>query len=170
LILRGEVQFMKTTVLFVLAIGIAACARFQPTTPATDYGPTAQLQSMTMKNTSVHYDPNVLKVGTPKSQLQTTFGNPNASGTDANGHLEDVYAFNPDGSKFVDPEVRPRNIALAVFSMGTSVAVRQARLAMAEKNLTLYHVTYAPDETIATVREERMSSAPEKGPAVDTTP
>jgi hypothetical protein len=163
-----EKRLMKTMALLILATGVAACARFQPTTPAMDYGPTAQISSLTMKDTSVHYDPKVLTVGTPKSQVQAAFGDPNGSKTNAAGQSEDVYAFNPDGSKFVDPQLRPRNIALAVFSMGTSIAVRQARLAMAEKKLTLYHVTYGGNGMIASVREERMSSAPETSPAVNT--
>jgi len=150
----------------ILALTVAACARFQPTTPATNYGPTAMLQSFTLKNTSVHYDPAVLKVGTPRSQVRTVYGDPNATQANASGRVEDVYAFNPDGTKYVDPQIRPRNIALAVFSMGTSVAVRQARLALAEKKLTLYHVSYTAHDTIQSVREERMTNAPESGPAL----
>ncbi|MGH7905281.1 MAG: hypothetical protein ACREP6_01500 [Candidatus Binataceae bacterium] len=123
-------------------------------------------QSVTMKDSAIHYDPAVLAVGTPRNQVQTAFGQPNATRTLDNGQTEDVYAFDPDGSKFVNPQVRPRNLALGFFTMGTSVAVRQVRLHFAEKKLTLYHVSYAPNETIASVRVEKMSGAPENGPKI----
>ncbi len=146
---------------------LAACARvarFQPASVGTDYTPQGMQRSVTLKDTSVHYDPAVLAAGTSRSGVQDAFGDPNASGTNERGQLEDVYAFNPDGTKFVDPQVRPRNVAMAVFSMGTSVAVRQARLALAEKKLTLYHVVYGLDSTIESVREEKMSGAPQGAP------
>lgn len=149
-----------------LILALGGCARFQPQ-PATSYTPTAIGQSVTLKDSSVHYDPNVLKVGTPRSAVQAAFGDPNATRTAAPGQLEDVYAFNPDGTKFVDPSIRPRNIALAVFSMGASVAVRQARLALQERKLTIYEITYAADNTIASVRVQRPGSggAPATGAA-----
>jgi hypothetical protein len=119
-----------------------------------------QEQSFTFKNESIHYNPSVLQVGTPRQQVLAAFGNPNASQTTANGQVEDVYAFNPDGSKFVNPQTQARNIAAAVFTAGTSVAVRQARIKMTENKLTLFHVIYSPDETIQRVSEERLSGAP----------
>ena len=78
--------------------------------------------------------------------------------------IEDVYAFNPDGSKFVDPELRARNVALGFFTMGVSVGVRQARLALIERKLTLFHVFYTPNDTIQSVTEERLQNAPERLP------
>lgn len=119
-----------------------------------------QEESFTFKNESIHYNPSVLQVGTQRQQVVAAFGNPNASQTTANGQVEDVYAFNPDGSKFVNPQTQARNIAAAVFTAGTSVAVRQARIKMSEDKLTLFHVVYSPDETIQSVREERLSNAP----------
>jgi len=152
-----------------LAAALSACARFQPSTPATspsDYTLTGMTQSVTLKDSSVHYDPSVLKAGKTRDQVQAAFGEANASRTTDAGLVEDVYAFNPDGSKYVDPQIRPRNIALGFFTMGTSVAVRQARLHLAEEKLTLYHVLYASDDTIQSVREEKMAKAPDNGPAV----
>ncbi len=140
-----------------LILAAGGCVRFQPQ-PATSFTPTSIGQSVTLKDSSVHYDPNVLKVGTARSAVQAAFGDPNASQTTAAGQLEDVYAFNPDGTKFVDPTIRPRNIALAVFSMGASVAVRQARLAMKERKLTTYDVTYAADNTIESVRVQQPAA------------
>jgi hypothetical protein len=150
----------------IALLATCGCARFQPTSVATGYGPQSMMQSVTLKDTSIHYDPAILKAGTLRADVQKAFGDPNATQMTASTQTEDVYAFNPDGSKYVDPQVRPRNVALAFFTMGTSVAVRQARLAMAEKKLTLYTVLYAPDGTIQSVKEERMADAPDKGPAV----
>jgi hypothetical protein len=153
---------MKTRALVIVSL-LAACARFQPTTVATNYGPTGMAQSVTLKDTSVRYAPAVLRIGTPRSQVQAAFGAANASETGTGGRIEDVYAFNLDGTKFVDPQIRPRNLALAVFSMGASIAARQARLAIAERKLTFYHISYGFDGTIQSVREEKMSGAPESG-------
>lgn len=160
---------MKAVRFAALAAVLSACARFQPTTPAvspSDYTLSAMTQSVTMKDSSVHYDPSVLKAGKTRDQVQAAFGEANGSRTTDAGLVEDVYAFNPDGSKFVNPQVRPRNVALAFFTMGTSVAVRQARLQLVEDKLTLYHVLYSSDDTIHSVREEKMTNAPDTGPAV----
>ncbi len=157
---------------FVTACAVSACARFQPTTPAmsaSDYTPTGMAQSVTMKDSSVHYDPSVLKVGTARSQVQAVWGDPNGTQTTDSGQIQDVYAFNPDGTKFVNPKTRARNIALGFFTAGTSVLVRQARLALQEKKLTLFHVLYAPDDTIQSVTPEKLSGAPEALPAGKST-
>jgi hypothetical protein len=160
---------MKALRFVMLATALSACARFQPTTPAvspSDYSLSGMTQSATMENSAIHYAPSVLTPGNRRQQVQAAFGVANASRTTDHGLVEDVYAFNPDGSKFVNPQIRPRNLALAFFTMGTSVAVRQARLHFKENKLTLYHVLYASDDTIKSVREERMSQAPVNGPAV----
>jgi hypothetical protein len=154
-------------------VGFAGCARFQPNSPAdssNDYGVTGMEQSFTMKDSNVHYDPAVLAIGTAQSQVRSAYGEPNALQYNAAGQLEEVYAFNPDGTKFVDPQVRPRNIAAAVFTMGTSVAVRQARLHLAEKKLTLFHVIYGPNNMIQSVTTERMGDAPQTLPTAQSSP
>jgi hypothetical protein len=158
------------TGLGVLAV-IASCARFQPTTPAmstSNYTPTGIGQSFTMKDSSIHYNPAVLRVGASRAQVETAYGEPNATRTTDNGLTEDVYAFNPDGTKFVNPQIRPRNFALAFFTMGASIAVRQARLSFTERKLTLYHVLYDSDGNVQSVREERMKGAPENGPQLQS--
>ncbi len=54
--------------------------------------------------------------------------------------------------------------------MGTSVAVRQTRLQVTEKKLTLFHVTYGPNNMIQSVTTERMGSAPESLPTPASQP
>ena len=148
---------------------LAGCGRIQQRMDSMQdssrFSLAGQEQSFTFKNESIHYNPSVLQVGTPRQQITAAFGNPNASQTTAEGQVEDVYAFNPDGSKFVNPQTQARNIAAAVFTAGTSVAVRQARIKMTEDKLTLFHVVYSPDETIQQVSEERLSDAPESLPS-----
>ena len=156
-------------VLAGLIVAGGGCARFQPQ-PTADFTPTAMAQSVTNKNSSIHYDPEVLKVGTPRSTVQSAFGEPNATQTGADGRVEDVYAFNPDGTKFVDPTIRPRNIAMAVFSMGTSVAVRQARLAMQERKLTTYDVVYNSDGTIQSVHSQQPPANADTGAGAGSSP
>jgi hypothetical protein len=60
---------------------------------------------MSSKDPSVHYDPSVLKVGTPRNQVLASFDNPNASHQSEDGAVEDVYAFFPGGAKYADPQV-----------------------------------------------------------------
>ena len=121
-----------------------------------------------MSDSSRHYDPNVLRVGASRSSVVAAYGEPNASRTTDNGLDEDVYAFNPDGTKFVNPQLRPRNFALGFFTMGASVAVRQARLGLKERKLTLFHVTYSPEATIKSITVEKFSDAPEQLPSPKT--
>jgi hypothetical protein len=151
---------------------VCGCAPFQPQptgalTPSA-YTPTAMVQSVTMENSSVHYAPDVFKLGAQRSSVVADFGEPNATQKSSGGLVEDVYAFNPDGTKFVDPAVRPRNIALGVFTLGTSLAVRQARLAMKEKKLTIYKVVYGADARIQSVEvqkpEQSSANAPQQPP------
>src|SRR6202040_2505235 len=88
----------------IVLLATCGCARFQPSSVATGYGPQSMMQSVTLKDTSVHYDPAILKVGTPRADVLKAFGDPNATQVTSKGLTEDVYAFNPDGSKYVDPQ------------------------------------------------------------------
>jgi len=147
---------------------LSSCARFQPTQPAmsaSDYSATGMQQSFTMSNSSIHYDPKVLQVGASRNSVAAVYGDPNGSRTTDSGLIEDVYAFNPDGTKFVNPQLRARNFVLGFFTMGTSVAVRQARLALKERKLTLFHVTYSPDDKIQSVNVEKLSGASDQLPS-----
>jgi len=146
-------------------LAIASCARFQPTTPSMNLSPSSEMQSVTMKDTSIHYDPSVMRPGIARSEVLQSFGEPNDTGSLKTGQDEDVYAFYPDGTKFVNPTVRARNVALGFFTAGMSVAVRQLRLHQAESKLTLYHVTYDSNGTIASVRIEPPPDSNTAAPA-----
>jgi hypothetical protein len=161
---------MRISILLALLLPIASCARFQPTTPAISLSPTAQLRSVTLKDTSVHYDPSVMRPGVARSEVQRSFGEPNSTGSLDSGQAEDVYAFYPDGTKFVNPTVRPRNVALGFFTGGMSVAVRQLRLHQAERKLTLYHAIYDSDGTVASVRIEPPSDSKTAAPVQSQAP
>ena len=87
-----------------------------------------------MKDTSIHYDPSVMRQGVTRSEVGTIIWRAQSTGSLETGQTEEVYAFYPDGTKFVNPTVRPRNVALGFFTAGMSVAVRQLRLHQAETN------------------------------------
>jgi hypothetical protein len=147
----------------LLLVGGGGCAPFEPTRPATGesaYTATGIEESITMRDAAIHYAPAAFAVGTPRERVHVAMGMPNATRTTDGGLIEDVYAFNPDGSKFVDPQLRARNVALGFFTMGASVAVRQARLTLAERKLTLVHVLYSAADTVAAVNLEPLSGAP----------
>src|SRR2546421_4546013 len=77
--------------------------------PAQRLSPTAFVENATMKDTSVHEDASLLKVGVSRDRIANAFGTPNET-TDKSGQLQDVYEFNADGSKFVKPKIYARNI------------------------------------------------------------
>jgi hypothetical protein len=124
--------------------------------PAQRLSPTAFEQNATMKDTSVHEDPSLLQVGVPRDKIVSAFGTPNQI-TTKDGQQEDVYEFNPDGSKFVKPKVYARNIAAGVFTGGFATVVHQARIHETEQKLTVYHLTYGPDGVVQSVKKESRS-------------
>lgn len=106
---------------------------------------------MSNKDPSIQYDPSVFRTGTPRSQVMNLMGEPN--GTQMVGGVEeDVYAFFPDGSKYVDPQVTAGTIAAAVFTAGMSLAVKAARNTIQQNQLTLYDVRYDSNQNIQSVR------------------
>ena len=125
--------------------------------PAQRLSPTAFEQNATMKDTSVHEDPNLLRAGVSRDQIVAAFGQPNETST-TTGQVQEVYEFNPDGSKFVKPKVYARNIAAGVFTGGISTVVHQARIHHTEQQLTVYRLTYGPDGTVTSVQKESRES------------
>ena len=130
--------------------------------PAQRLSPTAFEQNATMKDTSVHEDPNLLRAGVSRDQISGAFGKPNETSNDG-GQLRDVYEFNPDGSKFVKPKVYARNIAAGVFTGGAATLVHQARIHHTEQQLTVYRLTYGPDGTVQSVQKESRQEEQQSG-------
>jgi hypothetical protein len=130
--------------------------------PAQRLSPTAFEQNATMKDTSVHEDPTLLRAGVPRTQIASAFGAPNETSNEG-GQVHDVYEFNPDGSKFVKPKVYARNIAAGVFTGGIATVVHQARIHHTEQQLTVYRLTYGPDGTVQSVQKESREEAQEAG-------
>ena len=104
-------------------------------------------------NMSVHEYLNLLRAGVSRSQIVDAFGAPNET-SDQGGQVQDVYEFNPDGSKFVKPKVYARNIAAGVFTGGIATVVHQARIHHTEQQLTVYRLAYGPDGTVQSVQKE----------------
>jgi hypothetical protein len=125
--------------------------------PAQRLSPTAFVENATMKDTSIHEDPALLKVGVTRDQISSAFGLPNAT-SDVAGTIEDEYDFNPDGSKFVKPKIYARNIAAGVFTAGLATVAHQARIHHAESELTVYRLTYGPDGRVVAVDKTSAAS------------
>ena len=152
---------MKRLLLLVPAVILTGClasgiteddldSRFDP---AQRLSPTAFEQNATMKDTSVHEDPSLMRVGVTRDQIAAAFGKPNET-SDQTGQVQDVYEFNPDGSKFVKPKVYARNIAAGVFTGGIATVVHQARIHATEQQLTIYRLSYGPDGVVQSVQKE----------------
>jgi hypothetical protein len=112
----------------------------------------------------VHEDPTLLRVGVSRQQIAAAFGAPNET-SNQDGVTQDVYEFNPDGSKFVKPKIYPRNIAAGVFTGGIATLVHQERIHYTEQQLTAYHLTYGPDGTVQSVQKKSPQSASASGNA-----
>ena len=80
---------------------------------------------------------------------------------------EDVYEFNPDGSKSVRRKIYARNVAAGVFIGGIATVAQQARIRTTEAQLTVYHLTYGPDGTVRSVSKAVEGSS---NPAQDQPP
>jgi hypothetical protein len=152
---------MKRLLLLVPAVILTGClasgiteddldSRFDP---AQRLSPTAFEQNATMKDTSVHEDPSLMRVGVTRDQIAAAFGKPNET-SDQTGQVQDVYEFNPDGSKFVKPKVYARNIAAGVFTGGIATVVHQARIHATEQQVTVYRLNYGPDGIVQSVQKE----------------
>jgi len=133
--------------------------------PAQRLSPTAFEQNATMKDSSVHEDPSLLKVGVSRDKI-AAFGTPNQINNQG-GQEQDVYEFNPDGSKFVKPKTYARNIAAGVFTGGIATVVHQARIHYTEQQLTVYHLTYGPDGTVQSIQKESRRDTSHEGKAQD---
>ena len=161
---------MKRLLLLVPAVILTGClasgiteddldSRFDP---AQRLSPTAFEQNATMKDTSVHEDPSLMRVGVTRDQIAAAFGKPNET-SDQTGQVQDVYEFNPDGSKFVKPKVYARNIAAGVFTGEIATVVHQARIHATEQQLTVYRLTYGPDGVVQSVQKESRQDDPSAG-------
>jgi len=134
--------------------------------PAQRLSPTAFEQNATMKDTSVHEDPNLLKVGVSRNKIIAAFGTPNQI-KNQGSQAQDVYEFNPDSSKFVKPKIYARNVAAGVFTGGIATVVHQARIHHTERQLTIYHLTYGLDGIVQSVQKESRADASHEGEAQD---
>jgi hypothetical protein len=132
--------------------------------PAQRLSPTAFEQNATMKDSAVHEDPGLLRVGVSRDKITAAFGTPNQI-SNQGGQEQDVYEFNPDGSKFVKPKTYARNIAAGVFTGGIATVVHQVRIHHTEQQLTVYHLTYGPDDIVQSVQKESRRDTNHDGDA-----
>ncbi len=129
-------------------------------------------EQMTGKNPNIQYNASVLAPGTPRNQVIAAFGQPNGT-QNAGGAQEDVYAFFPDGSKYVDPQITAGTVAAAVFTGGMSLAVKAAKNTIQRNQLTLYDVRYDANQNVQSVKvippnlgsEPGASATPQSGAA-----
>jgi hypothetical protein len=56
-------------------------------------------------------------------------------------------------------------LAAGVFTGEIATVVHQARIHHTEQQLTVYHLTYGPDEIVQSVRKESRSDASNEGEA-----
>lgn len=153
-------KFIKELSKMVVIVLLGALIAGQAAAEETEgrYSPTAIKESFTHKNPAIKYRAGVLVLGNSRDQVHAVFGLPNGYDTLSGGYTEDVYIFMPDGSKYVSPSPRARNVAMGIVTAGTSVAVHQAMLAHERTKLTIYHVYYNPNTQIVRVEKTKGSA------------
>lgn len=153
---------IKNKVLIITFLLLLSSFCNLPAWAESRYSPEVIKESFTHKNPHIKYKKGVFKIGNTRNNVLKAFGSPNGSDF-KNGKIQDVYIFLGDGSKYVNPSPRARNIALAWVTMGTSVVIRQSRLAEQRTHLIIYHVYY--DRSNKIVNVDVTSGAAFKNPS-----
>ena len=136
--------------------------------PADRLSPIKFEQNATMKDTSVHEDPSLMRVGVSRDQITNAFGEPNET-SNQDGVVQDVYEFNPDGSKFREAEgVCAQYRRAGVFTGAIATVVHQARIHETEQQLTVYRLRYGPDGTVQSVQKESRDQPQEDSQSATT--
>ncbi|MGO9605871.1 MAG: hypothetical protein ACLQAT_21200 [Candidatus Binataceae bacterium] len=97
---------------------------------------------------SIQYNPDVTRPGTPRSEVETVLGAPNATQVMADGQIDAIYAFFPDGGKFVNAA---NQMPASFFTHHGPIAAAPSQMDRDRSELTFYHIRYRSDATVMTV-------------------
>jgi len=140
---------MRIVSCFAALVSLAACQ----SRVAQRVDPEAMVKEATMSDGDIRFNPDVLRPGTYRSQVLAAFGPPNDIDTRSGVRVE-LYKFNADGTKFVDPQTHARNVAAGVATGGIATAVRAARIVATEEQVTTYRLYYGPDARLQSVQKQ----------------
>ncbi len=110
----------------------------------------ARARDAELEDFSIRFNPAVAKPGVPRSEVESVLGPPDAVLDLGDERMEALYAFFPDGGKFVNPGVGPR-----FFSHSAASAADSPRLEALRKQLTFYRIRYSIDAVATAVTVDR---------------
>ncbi len=119
-------------------------------TEASPAPATAGAQNASLDDYSIQFNPDVAKPGVPCSEVEAVLGQPDATLTLGDDQAEALYAFFPDGGKFVNP-----GVGTEFFSHSAASAVRSPHLEALRNQLTFYRIRYSVDGVITSVTVDR---------------
>ena len=119
--------------------------------PATGLPITGDIaEKLDLEDHRIHYNADAAKPGVSREQVEAALGPPDQSMTLENDEVVVVYAFFPDGGKFLNPGLGPR-----YFSHSSTSAVSFPKLESIRQELTFYRVRYNLDGKVMAVTADR---------------
>src|SRR5579885_1042685 len=138
-----------TALALLAAAGCSALSRQPRPEPPSAAAPAqaeAVARGAALEDFSIKFSPDAAKPGMPRSHVESVLGPPDAVLDLGDDRTEALYAFFPDGGKFVNPGVGPR-----FFSHSAASAVDSPHLEAVRKQLTFYRIRYSVDGVVTAV-------------------
>jgi len=142
---RGQPRMRSASLVFALAIAGCTGAGRPPDAPAV-----ISMSEASIRDPSIRLDRGVLKPGVSRGQVEAALGAPDATLTLDNEETVALYAFFPDGSKFVNP-----GVGAGFFSHSASAAAESPSLEAVRRELAFYRIRYSLDGTVTAVAADR---------------
>lgn len=119
--------------------------------PATGLPITGDIaQKLDLEDHRIHFNADVVKPGVSREQVEAVLGPPDSSMALENEEVVAVYAFFPDGGKFMNPGLGPR-----YFSHSSTSSVSFPKLEAMRHELTFYRIRYNLDGKVMAVTADR---------------
>lgn len=125
--------------------------RIVPRPPAAPAPPTEPGEDK-----SIHFNPDVAKPGISRETVEAALGPPNATMTLETEQVVALYAFFPDGGKFINP-----GLGAEFFSHSASSRVSSAELEGIRQQLTFVRISYSLDGAVTSVAADKPLALPQ---------
>ena len=156
-----RILFSLLIVTIMIATVASGCSSSLPTPPNTPPRPRGRLE---IEDPSIRFNADAVKPGVSQTQVEGTLGTPDSTMSLDNGETIVIYAFFPDGGKFLNPGVGAR-----YFSHSSTSAVNIPQLEKMRHELTFYRIRYNLDGVVMAVTVDRPLSRPIQNQEPDPT-
>ncbi|HKN01348.1 MAG TPA: hypothetical protein VJX23_12595 [Candidatus Binataceae bacterium] len=144
----------RRLIALLIIVACDGCAGTPRLPPPSQMVPPLASPQRPHEDFSIQYNPDVSRPGTPRADVETVLGPPNATQAMADGQIDAIYAFFPDGGKFVNPDPTSQ-IAASFFTHRGPIAAAPNQLDLDQSELTFYHIRYRSDGTVMMVVGDR---------------